>query len=331
MSRGRLPSLLTHAAVALAAGVVGGLVVRLGSPAPRVFQTFRVTSDDGAAAAVLQAGVPAADRRIDAALAERVDPATLGEMPLSQFVAWLSQQSGLTVSANWHALELQGVDRDTKLNLAQAVFGTIDLKHLADFACNLVGGGFAELALVRREGGLLLTTKEDADRHLETRFYEVGDLLVATNRAANRLNAWLAVPPARWNYDGYDRRVNAPDWLAELVMSQLATDTWQDNGGTTGFLKQVGGVLVIRQTPEVHREIARLLDALRVAHHELDELVPPPPGQTDASLLEAAREAGKDERYPAGLLNGSGGGGGGVAWPSEGGVTGGGVLDGGEQ
>ena len=71
MPRGRLASLAAHAAVALVAPAVGGLVVRWGSPSPQVFQTFRVTSSDGAAAqAVLQSERPQDDRAIAAALAK---------------------------------------------------------------------------------------------------------------------------------------------------------------------------------------------------------------------------------------------------------------------
>ena len=102
------------------------------------------------------------------------------------------------MTADWQPLELQGVGRDTKLNLSQSMFGRSDLKHVARHAVNLAGGGFAELTLVSRDNGLLLTTREMTDREVVTRLYEVGDPILATNRTAYRLNAWLAVPPARW-------------------------------------------------------------------------------------------------------------------------------------
>jgi hypothetical protein len=49
--------------------------------------------------------------------------------------------------------------------------------------------------------------------------------------------------------------------LAEVIESVIEPASWQDSGGE-GVIRAVNGVLVVRQTDEVHRQIRRLLRAL---------------------------------------------------------------------
>lgn len=59
--------------------------------------------------------------------------------------------------------------------------------------------------------------------------------------------------------DGGDD-LTQPDVIMDLLRENCGSGTWEDD--TTG-MKVVGGLLVVRQTAEVHREVDRMLDLLR--------------------------------------------------------------------
>src|SRR4051794_10161330 len=54
--------------------------------------------------------------------------------------------------------------------------------------------------------------------------------------------------------------------LVSLIQDTVATDTWRDNGGTIGNIRQLNGILIVTQTSENHRLIADLLQQLRQNH-----------------------------------------------------------------
>ncbi len=49
--------------------------------------------------------------------------------------------------------------------------------------------------------------------------------------------------------------------VADLLMDYVATDTWEDNGGT-GTIREIGSTLLVHQTAEVHAELVEFLQAL---------------------------------------------------------------------
>lgn len=53
------------------------------------------------------------------------------------------------------------------------------------------------------------------------------------------------------------------DNITRLIEDLVDTDSWKDNGGSIGTIRELGGRLVIGQTPAAHRQIAALLDTLR--------------------------------------------------------------------
>ena len=55
------------------------------------------------------------------------------------------------------------------------------------------------------------------------------------------------------------RRGDAIEVLTKLIIETVAQDTWRENGGAVGMLREIDGMLVITQTPENHKQIAGLL------------------------------------------------------------------------
>lgn len=113
------------------------------------------------------------------------------------------------------------------------------------------------LALILAESGLdwtvrdevlLITTQEAAAANVVTRVYDVNDLVVAK---------------------GSDEPANF-DELVEVIESSVAPQSWAAEGGpaTIRPFSTNGGRLVVRQTPQAHYEIARLIEDLQATAHE---------------------------------------------------------------
>jgi hypothetical protein len=58
--------------------------------------------------------------------------------------------------------------------------------------------------------------------------------------------------------------------VAEIITDNIATESWQQNGGSVGALRELAGRLVIGQTDENHQAVARLLAQLRQAYEVQD-------------------------------------------------------------
>jgi type II secretory pathway component GspD/PulD (secretin) len=56
--------------------------------------------------------------------------------------------------------------------------------------------------------------------------------------------------------------VSMVDAVIKLVQDTIMPETWKDNGGTIGSIREMNGALVITHTPEGHEQIAQLLDQL---------------------------------------------------------------------
>jgi hypothetical protein len=58
----------------------------------------------------------------------------------------------------------------------------------------------------------------------------------------------------------YDEMVSA---VMALISESVQPDTWRDNGGNIGAMRQMGNLLIIHQTESAHKEITALLNQLR--------------------------------------------------------------------
>jgi hypothetical protein len=54
--------------------------------------------------------------------------------------------------------------------------------------------------------------------------------------------------------------------LIKLIMDTVNTDSWRDNGGTSGAIRDLSGLLVVTQTADAHKQIQTLLGQLREDH-----------------------------------------------------------------
>lgn len=158
--------------------------------------------------------------------------------PLSHAAAQLSRAHGINIQIDGRALEDVNMDVDTPvtLNLTGVSLKSALRRMLADL----------DLTYVIRDEVLLITTPEEAELQLATKLYPVTDLVKFKDSSGE---TWTD-----------------HDSLISLLTATVQPDCWEDVGGpgAIGPMSLPGKeVLAIRQTEEVHDEIANLLARLR--------------------------------------------------------------------
>ncbi len=191
----------------------------------------------GRATAVLD---PAEHQRIR----ERLDaPASVSfdEMPLETAVQWLSEETQLHIHIDEAALTDVGVPIDEPLTL------TLENKPLRTVLKYLLMP--LELTATPYQGRLLVTTTEIAEEIFYTVVYDVSDIC-----------------------QGIDE-----DVLIDAIRNETE-GPWEDVDGIGGLISTpVPGVLVLRQTESVHREVRGILDAYRRERSRSEPWMEAPP------------------------------------------------------
>jgi len=204
------------------------------------------------------------EEAIRAALREKV-ACDFVDTPLQDVVDFFKEKHGIEIQLDTSALDDMGIDSQEPVNL-----------HVADItlrsALELMLGRL-ELAWTIHDEVLLITAPEEVECMLETRVYRVGDLVVCRDEQGKP-------------WDDYDA-------LIDMVDSTVAPDSWDDVGGPGSIVGDTfanAKILVIRQTEEIHRQVAGLLASLRAvaATHEGEPpLRPRVPRQDEGSFAPA--------------------------------------------
>jgi hypothetical protein len=108
------------------------------------------------------------------------------------------------------------------------------------------------LGCTAHDGVIFIDRADHLSTHAVTCVYNVRDILQSA------AEYWAAGAPVT-NED----LMATLDVLTQLITDSIATDTWRDNGGNTGMLEEVTGLLIVTQTRECQRAMARLLDDIR--------------------------------------------------------------------
>lgn len=298
----RFKSVFGCIGLAVVSGLISGLIVRWSLPATRIVQIpagrqalLPVQVQSGLAEqpstrpigrGAISLGVWKSDARDKSltALYQPLPRKVFEQATIEEVNAWLNEQTGLDVRTNYFALELEGVDRNAKID--GVIFEGESLGQAMQDICDLFGhGGFVELTYGIRAGGFEMTTEAEESQRTETRIYEIDDLLLDMRRGSVRLAAWFGWPdnPQAAPPDQDD----LADKLVEVLTDSIATDTWMYNGGSIGSIHLFDGMLFIDQMPRHHREIELLLMLLHVVAERQLMNIPLPEGVTEKELLDA--------------------------------------------
>jgi hypothetical protein len=124
---------------------------------------------------------------------------------------------------------------------------------------------------------------EAASATVVTRIYYVGDLL--QELVGQNKDDWLGQSSA---FDGPDSAVFSPskifsgpmtlgdakDFLSNIIMDEVASDTWKSNGGSIGSMENWDRSLLVTQTERNQEAVEALLDQLALS----SAFKPLPPG-----------------------------------------------------
>ena len=162
-----------------------------------------------------------------------------GEFAFADAIGSLRATDGVHVQVMWTALELEGVDPETPVDLDLPAGMTIG--RALDLMLNAAHGGFAELAVVADGPVLVVTTLDHADALSST--LEMYDLRPLVDLQ-----------------DG-DRAQLVAD-LMDLIVDVVDSDGWRSNGGTLASMAELDGVLAVHAPRRTQVEVRRLLDKL---------------------------------------------------------------------
>ncbi len=176
---------------------------------------------------------------------------------LDEVVAYVQEFSGL----NFHIDEAARAKDDASDRI------TIKLKDVSLRAALRLVLHPRDLRCVYRNGVIVVTTKARLGSQTITRVYEARDLMLALQDFQGPRVELTAPGGAGQGLAGAtfileDPRVTLDkDFLTELIKTTTGENSWEDGANS---IVEINGLIVISQSRQVHEEIQRFLDRLRM-------------------------------------------------------------------
>jgi type II secretory pathway component GspD/PulD (secretin) len=168
--------------------------------------------------------------------------------PLEQVVDYLREISGLNIFVDAKVRDKNIIVslKVTEISL-RSIFGLILKPHECD--------------ILFKDGVLQLMTKPDvADKTMRMEIYDCRDILYPiTNFPGVDLDLNANGPGVIMTGDPSDQGGEIP--IEEMVRAHTGGRSWEEN--PKAVCKMQNGLLVVKNTPEVHKQVRRLLDLLR--------------------------------------------------------------------
>ncbi len=212
---------------------------------------------------------------------------------LSLVIDYLRNITGLNFYVNWPALEAAGVSQETPI--------TLQLSNVpAEQAMRLVLQQAAATAFGEQigfsviEGVVQISTMADLNRSTDIRIYDIRDLLVQVPNFTNAPEFDLENALDQGSQTGgsggrgggggggggqglfdtdddddeeeQQSRAERIEQILELIQNTVGRpEEWEFFGGDVSSVRELNGNLIVRTTPDNHRETIALLDQLREA------------------------------------------------------------------
>lgn len=190
-------------------------------------------------------GVPLGEITLD----EKKVTVDYHDVALEAAIQKLVEQAGLNCHVFWQTLELQGIERDRVVSLS---LRDVPFQQALDL---LLREASNDAPIFHRidDGVVLVSARSDLPTpKLETRFYEVYDLIPDWNPL-------LMTNPRETANKIYEYHIEN---LMDAIRRFVEPDEWDVNGGS-GDISDMQGVLLVRQTAEVHHKVDLMLQRLR--------------------------------------------------------------------
>lgn len=239
--------------------------------------------------------ITAADEAVAGLLEKALPEIRFQDVAFADVIDFLRDTTQANIFVNWKALEAAGIDRNAPVStrLRNVKFS----KVLRTVLESVGGGATSQVSYTVDEGVITISTTEDLARNVETRTYDIRDLIIAIpdfsdapdfSLTSNGNNGQGTGGGAGNNGGGFggggggngglfgdsgsgddDEDEDTPsreelvEQITNLIRTTIGVGTWQEDGGQLGTLSELGGQLIVTQTPEVHRQISSLLEKLR--------------------------------------------------------------------
>lgn len=182
---------------------------------------------------------------------------------LEHAIDMLRDTTDSNIVVYWNDLEKLGIKRDAPINVH---LWHVSLDRALDIALILGGADDASTLRAVQDGIIVVASPERLRTGglVAIRMYDVRDLIDMI-----RIEPEVATAATRpVNRDAIKPRTvstseEAAEELIRLIEDTVDTDTWKDNGGSIGMIRELAGRLIITQTPANHRKIVNLLRTLR--------------------------------------------------------------------
>ncbi|MFO0832979.1 MAG: hypothetical protein U0637_14200 [Phycisphaerales bacterium] len=206
-------------------------------------------------------------------------PVNFNETPLENVLDFIKAVTQLNVDVDWQALENAGVDKAApiSLNLTNVPVETI-LNRVCEKASPdpLTGAAWNVT-----DGVLTISSREQINKQKAIVIYDIRDLIVEVPNYTNsyELDLQQALqqagqggggggqsPFTQQNQGQEEQRRTLQERTQEIldiITTNVDSEGWRENGGDVGYIQQLGGLLIITNTPANHRSINGLLAKLR--------------------------------------------------------------------
>ena len=225
------------------------------------------------------------DQLIQASLDRRLPAVNLVPgTALTDAVDFLKDVTGANILVNWKALEADSIDKQTPVS---AVLHDVRFSKVLDVILQQAGGG--KLSYTIDEGVIEISTTEELNKAVETRVYDIDDLLLNTQfeplmltdtflsqggpqvmgGTGGQAGGAPTIFSGTTGAGGTSPIQAAQQQVADLkkkIESTVDAGTWKDNDPNGyGQIDDYNNHLIITQTNEVHAKVANLLQQLREA------------------------------------------------------------------
>ena len=201
------------------------------------------------------------------------------EMPLSEAIDLLktSVEPPLTIVVLWRDLaDNAEIEQDTPINISPISMAPISTA-LELILKGVSAGGYSELGYVVQKGVITVATVDSLPSKLVTRVYDVSVLLGQPSQyfeAAGGGGMMGGGMMGGYNQGGYgqggygqggDYNKQYREFsLIQLIQDTIEPDSWWETGTGEGSITSYEGKkMIILQTPEIHKQIAKLLKDLQ--------------------------------------------------------------------
>jgi Flp pilus assembly secretin CpaC/tetratricopeptide (TPR) repeat protein len=224
-----------------------------------------------------EARLTPADREMQRTMA-KMTSADWDEAPLEEVFEELQKEHNLNLVVVWTDLDNAGIDRDAPVTLQ--LNREVSLKTVMEEVLDQVGGGFDPLGYTSSDGLIKIATQQFLNRNLETRVYNVEDLIIEVRdftdgpaidiqqasgggRGGGGQPVFSGSGGGSGDREDEDQREERAEDLIDMIVNAVKPDSWRDGGTGEGAIEAMDGVLIVSQTAAVHQELNGLLNQLR--------------------------------------------------------------------